>query len=224
MCMSTCLQRILLVKLYNLQGVLTPALLCCPSGNIDRCGVCDGDGTACPTLATVSFVNTTKTTIGGFLRGLRAHDNVMGMLAAVHEDVKDVPDKERYLWNGMGYVDIFAPETLDPSSHPLGSAGVTEPWHVSNDMEIQMLLEDNRGTTHVLSKEGVFVKVATLPARNPAEELQAMAARAGVSLERHGRTARRLLQVCFAQHIGAEVAKFAAQHHCLTSVHQSVSN
>ena len=157
--------------------------------------MCDGDGTACPTLATVSFINSTTSPGGsGGARRLFAQDDVMSMLASLHDDVQDIPDSERFLWNGMGYVDIFAPETLDPSSHPLGMAGVTEPWHVSNDMEIQMLLEENRGTTHVLSTEGVFVKVATLPARNPVEELQAMAARAGVSLERHSRMARRLLQ------------------------------
>jgi hypothetical protein len=35
--------------------MLTPKFLCCQSGFVDHCGVCDGDGTSCPTVAIVSF-------------------------------------------------------------------------------------------------------------------------------------------------------------------------
>ena len=43
---------------HALQGALTPKLLCCQSGQIDGCGVCDGDGASCPTQATVTFADT----------------------------------------------------------------------------------------------------------------------------------------------------------------------
>lgn len=40
------------------QGSLTPSLLCCDSGNIDNCGVCDGDGSACEKTGIVSMSTT----------------------------------------------------------------------------------------------------------------------------------------------------------------------
>jgi hypothetical protein len=39
----------------SLQGMLTPKLLCCQSGRVDGCGVCDGDGSSCPLVATVQY-------------------------------------------------------------------------------------------------------------------------------------------------------------------------
>jgi hypothetical protein len=41
--------------LVHAQGSLTPKLLCCESGSVDKCGVCDGDGSTCPTISTVHF-------------------------------------------------------------------------------------------------------------------------------------------------------------------------
>jgi hypothetical protein len=38
-----------------LQGSMTPSLLCCQSGHVDDCGVCDGDGSACPKVGRVSM-------------------------------------------------------------------------------------------------------------------------------------------------------------------------
>ena len=38
-------------------------LLCCQSGNIDTCGVCDGDGGSCRTNATISFPTTSAGTM-----------------------------------------------------------------------------------------------------------------------------------------------------------------
>lgn len=34
---------------------MTPSLFCCQSGNIDECGVCDGDGSACQKAGVVSI-------------------------------------------------------------------------------------------------------------------------------------------------------------------------
>ena len=39
----------------RMQGSMTPSLLCCQSGNIDDCGVCDGDGSACQKAGVVSI-------------------------------------------------------------------------------------------------------------------------------------------------------------------------
>lgn len=38
-----------------MQGSMTPSLLCCQSANIDACGVCDGDGSACQKAGVVSI-------------------------------------------------------------------------------------------------------------------------------------------------------------------------
>jgi hypothetical protein len=52
---------LLLYCKFHLQGMLTPKLLCCESGMVDKCGVCDGDGTSCPTISTVQFKPLTPT-------------------------------------------------------------------------------------------------------------------------------------------------------------------
>lgn len=40
---------------------MTPSLLCCQSGSIDNCGVCDGDGSACQKVG-ISWLNIATST------------------------------------------------------------------------------------------------------------------------------------------------------------------
>lgn len=62
-----------------MQGTLTPALLCCPSGNVDGCGVCDGDGTQCATriaaavTAPTSVLSSGSTENAAFLSAWRTN-------------------------------------------------------------------------------------------------------------------------------------------------------
>jgi hypothetical protein len=52
---TQCFYEALLCKVFISQGVLTPKLTCCQSGFLDECGVCDGDGSACPTMGIVDY-------------------------------------------------------------------------------------------------------------------------------------------------------------------------
>lgn len=78
-----------------MQGSLTPSLLCCQSGNIDDCGVCDGDGSACPKAGSVAMDTATSTsptsrklTHGSIASGLRAGPHGSGS-ALLRLDVAD---------------------------------------------------------------------------------------------------------------------------------------
>jgi hypothetical protein len=97
-----------------LQGELTPKLLCCQSGNVDRCGVCDGDGSSCPTAATVTFSNVGPDG-SPTSRRLRALAADASSSSEASEDSED--SGPELLFNGVGYVDVSTAARL--LVHPL---------------------------------------------------------------------------------------------------------
>jgi hypothetical protein len=67
----------------HVQGILMPSLLCCESGMVDKCGVCDGDGTSCPTISTVYFKPLTSMPTGRRLTGTGTHLKAGSIVPAV---------------------------------------------------------------------------------------------------------------------------------------------